>query len=127
MSEYLSTEHFLPAVGQGVLAVETRSNDNEVAKIVGLLNHLSTWQSVTAERVFLGALGGGCRAPIAALGAVNGAVLRLEGMVADVSRKKILHSSEEGSNTAPEELGIRLAHKLLAMGAEEFLAEAGRR
>ncbi len=127
VSEYLPTEHFLPAVGQGALAIETRLYDKEVAKIVVPLNHLPTWQSITAERAFLSALGGGCRAPIAALGAVNGAVLRLEGMVADVSRKKVLHSSEEGSNTAPEELGMRLAHKLLAMGAEEFLAEAGRR
>jgi len=58
------------------------------------------------------------------LGTVNGNTLRLEGMVADVSRRKILHSSAEGDNTAPEELGARLAQELLAMGAAEFLAEA---
>ncbi len=127
VSEYLPTEHFLPAVGQGVLAVETRSNDNEVAKIVGPLNHLPTWQSITAERAFLSTLGGGCRAPIAALGIVNGTVFKLEGMVADVRRKKILHHSEEGSAAASEELGVRLAQKLLTMGAEEFLAEARKR
>ena len=127
ISEYLSTEHFLPAVGQGALAIETRLDDSEIAKIVVPLNHLSTWQSITAERAFLSTLGGGCRAPIAALGTVNGTVLRLEGMVADVGRKMTLFSAEEGSNTAPEELGVRLAQKLLRMGASEFIAEAGRR
>ncbi len=127
VSEYLPTKHFLPAVGQGALAIETRLDDSEVAKIVVPLNHLSTWQSITAERAFLSTLGGGCRAPIAALGTVNGTVLRLEGMVADVGRKMTLFSAEEGSNTTPEELGVRLAQKLLRMGASEFIAEAGRR
>ena len=124
ISEYLSTEHFLPAVGQGALAIEIRSDDRGVAEIVAPLNHLPTRQSVTAERAFLSALGGGCRAPIAALGTVNGTVLRLEGMVADFRKTKLLCSSEEGGATAPEELGAKLAQKLLAMGAGEFLTEA---
>ncbi len=127
VNEYLPTEQFLPAVGQGVLAIETRFDDKEVAKIVIPLNHLPTWQNITAERSFLSALGGGCRAPIAALGAVSGHILRLEGMVADARKRKILRSSEEGSDTAPEELGVGLAQKLLAMGANEFLAEARKR
>jgi len=127
ISEYLPPKHFLPAVGQGALAIETCSDANEVARIVAPLNHLPTWQSITAERAFLNALGGGCRAPIAALGTVNGPVLKLEGMVADVGRKIILFHTEEGSNTAPEELGVRLAQKLLAMGADTFLAEVGKR
>ncbi len=122
--EYLSIEHFLPAVGQGALGIEARLDDKDVARIILSLNHLPTWQSITAERAFLSALGGGCRAPIAALGTVDGATLRLEGMVADVGGKKILPGSEEGSATVAEELGVRLAQKLLAMGAEEFLAEA---
>jgi hydroxymethylbilane synthase len=93
---------------------------------VAPLNHRPTWQSITAERAFLSALGGGCRAPIAALGTVNGISLKLEGMVADVRGKKILRSSEEGSTTSPEELGISLAQKLLAMGAAEFIDEMKR-
>ena len=127
VSEYLSTEHFLPAVGQGTLSIETRLNDGEVVNIVIPLNHLPTWQSITAERAFLSALGGGCRAPIAALGTVSGATLRLEGMVGDVRKRKILQSSEEGSTVAPAELGVRLAQKLLALGADEFLAEVRER
>jgi len=127
VSEYLSTKHFLPAVGQGTLAIETRLNDREVDNLVIPLNHLPTWQSITAERAFLSALGGGCRAPIAALGIINGTTLRLEGMVGDVGKREILQSSEEGSTAAPAELGVSLAQKLLALGADEFLAEVGKR
>ncbi len=123
--EYLPTEHFLPSVGQGALAIETRSDDKEVVEIVLPLNCPTARQSTSAERAFLSALGGGCRAPIAALGVVNGTILRLEGMVADVRKRKIMHSSEEGTAAAPEELGISLAQKLLLMGAGKFLAEAG--
>ena len=124
INEYLPIEHYLPAIGQGALAIETRSGDKEINRIIAPLNHLTTWQSIIAERAFLRALGGGCRAPIAALGIVNGSDIRLEGMVADVKGKKILHSSGEGNNSEGEEIGIRLAQKLFDMGAKEFLVEA---
>ena len=127
VSEYLPTEKFLPAVGQGALAIEIRLDDEEMAKIAVTLNHLPTWQCTTAERAFLSAMGGGCRAPMAALGAVSGDILQLEGMVAEVSKGKMLRFSEEGSATAPQELGRSLAQKLLAMGAGEFIAEAAKR
>ncbi len=124
ITEYLPLEHFLPAVGQGALAIEIRLGDEESAELILPINHLPTWQGTTAERAFLSTLGGGCRAPIAALGTVNGTALELKGMVADASGKKILHASEEGSAMTPEEVGIRLAKKMLAMGASEFITEA---
>ncbi len=120
ISEYLPLEHFVPAVGQGTLVIETRLGDEEIAGLISSLNHLSTWQSITAERAFLSAMGGGCRAPIAALGTVNSDTLKLEGMVADASGKKMLRAVEEGSTMLPEELGVRLAQR---MGAAEFITE----
>ncbi len=123
ISEYLSLERFLPAVGQGALAIEARLGDEEIARLISPINHLPTWQGVTAERAFLSALGGGCRAPIAALGTVDGDILKLKGMVAEASGRKILHSSEEGSAKSPEEVGVRLAQKMLGMGASSFIAE----
>ncbi len=124
ISEYLSLEHFLPAVGQGALGIEMRLGDEEMAELVSQINHRPTWQSVTAERAFLSALGGGCRAPIAALGTVVNNILRLEGMVADVTGKKILRASEKGSTMNPEEVGIGLAQKMLSMGATKFITKA---
>ena len=126
ISEYLPLEHFLPAVGQGALVVETRLDDTEVTELISSTNHLPSWQSVTAERAFLSAMGGGCRTPIAALGTVNGDTLKLEGMVADTEGKKVLYASEEGDAMSLEEVGVRLAQKLLGMGASDFVAEVSR-
>jgi hydroxymethylbilane synthase len=123
ITEYLPLEYFLPAVGQGALVIEARAGDKGTAELVLPINHLPTWQSVTAERAFLRALGGGCRAPIAALGIMDDTSLRLDGMVADVNGARILHASEQGSAMSPEEVGERLAQKILAMGASEFIAD----
>jgi hydroxymethylbilane synthase len=123
ITEYLPLPQFLPAAGQGALAVETRLNDKEMVALISPLNHLPTWQSTLAERAFLRAMGGGCRTPIAALGTImNGSTLKLEGMVAVPDGRKMLHASVEGSITSPEEVGARLAKKMLAMGASEFIA-----
>jgi len=124
ITEYLPLEYFLPAVGQGALVIEARTDDKEVTELLALINHPPAWQSVTAERAFLEALGGGCRAPIAALGTVKNGTLKLEGMVADVRTRKIIQTSVEDSALSSEELGARLAKKLLAMGGDEFIAEA---
>jgi hydroxymethylbilane synthase len=124
ISEYLPLEYFLPAVGQGALAIEVRSDDRELIELLAPLNHIPTWQCITAERTFLEALGGGCRAPIAALGVVENSELKLEGMVADIISRKIVRASMVDSDPSSGDLGTRLAKKLLAMGADEFIAEA---
>jgi hydroxymethylbilane synthase len=121
ITEYLPLEYFLPPAGQGALGIEIRANDEEIGELVSPLNHQPTWQSVVAERTFLSALGGGCRAPIATLGTINGNTLKLMGMVSDASGKKILRASGEGSATTPEQLGIRLARKMLKIGASKFI------
>ncbi len=127
ITEYLPLEHFLPAVGQGTLVVEARLDDEEIAELISPLNHIPAWQSVMAERAFLRALGGGCRAPIAALGTVNNPALKLEGMIASPDGRRTLRASEEGSAMSPEKVGAHLARKMLAMGASEFIVEATRR
>jgi hydroxymethylbilane synthase len=124
ITEYLPLEHFLPAVGQGALVVEARVDDVDIATLVSPLNHLTSWQGITAERALLHALGGGCRAPVAALGTVSGNTLRLEGMVASISGQKILRASEEGSAASAEEIGAKLAERMKGMGAAEIIAEA---
>lgn len=121
VTEYLSMEHFLPSAGQGALGIQVRSDDSEVTKLVSLINHEPTWRCVTAERTFLRSMGGGCRAPIAALCTPDGDVLRLRGMVADVRGITILHASEEGRCTEPEEVGTKLAHRMAEMGASTLL------
>ncbi|MDO8568019.1 MAG: hydroxymethylbilane synthase [Dehalococcoidales bacterium] len=122
ITEYLPMKDFLPAVGQGALAIEGRL-DEDIAALVAPLKHLSTWQAVLAERAYLRALGGGCRAPIAALGTVEGNMLKLEGMVAGDDVSKVLRNIEVGTVDRPEEVGTRLAERMLSMGASQFIAE----
>ena len=95
-----------------------------IAELVSVLNHHPTQCSVVAERAFLRALGGGCRAPIAALGTLNSDTLRLDGMVAGTTGQSIISSSEEGNISGPEQVGVRLAQKILAMGASQLIREA---
>jgi hydroxymethylbilane synthase len=123
ITEYLPLEHFLPAVGQGALGIEIRSGDKQVAELVSVVSHRPTWCSVVSERAFLRALGGGCRAPIAALGTVDGDTLRLEGMVAGSGGQSMVRGSEEGDISGPEEVGTKLAQKMLEMGAMQIIAE----
>ncbi len=123
ISEYLPLENFLPSVGQGALGLETREGDLDAAELVGPLNHLATWQSVTAERAFLLKLGGGCRAPIAALGTVTQNILKLRGMIASLNGEKVLYDIIEGSSASAEKLGSQLAQRMLEAGAAKFIDE----
>ena len=121
ISDYFPPEHFVPAVGQGALGIEIRSGDDYISELVALINHEPTWQCITAERTLLHTLGGGCRAPIAALGMVTDGVLRLRGMVAGRNCSDILYHMIEGSCSAPEEAGSRLAGQMLEKGAVDLI------
>jgi len=121
ISEHLPIEHFTPAVGQGALGIEIRSEDREVLSLVLKISHKPTWQAVTAERAFLQELGGGCRAPIAALGTISAETLRLAGMVAGAEGVHIIRATEEGYASHPEQVGKRLAQKMVEMGASSLI------
>lgn len=120
ITEHLPLDKFLPAAGQGALAIEGRQSDIELKTLIVAINHQPTWQSVLAERSFLRVLGGGCRAPIAALATVDGNTLKLEGMVA--GENKVLRDIISGNTDEAEKLGAQLAQKMLGMGAAEFIA-----
>ena len=124
ITEYLDPKHFVPSGGQGALGIEIRAEDGAAAELVLPLNHEPTWQSTVAERTFLKALGGGCRAPVAAWGEVAGNVLRLRGMVASIHGNHALYATAEGIATMPEEVGNRLAQQMLERGAAALIAEA---
>jgi hydroxymethylbilane synthase len=112
-------------VGQGALGIEARSEDKEVWTLLSKINDQTTWQAITAERIFLQALGGGCRAPIAALGVVSDNTLKLTGMVADVDGAHILRATEQGKASAAEQVGRRLARKMVEMGALALITATG--
>ena len=123
ITEYLPPESFLPAVGQGALAIEARKGDRIIEEYVTVLNHLPTWQAVTAERAFLHAVEGGCRAPVAALATVHGQILKITAMVADKAGTKIIKQSLEGDARRAESQGVKLAQMMIDAGAASLIDE----
>ncbi len=121
VSEYLDPRVFLPAVGQGALAVVCRADDAETRALLRPLHHLPTAAATTAERAFLSALEGGCQVPIGALGTVEGEILTLHGLVAGIDGGTILRAEEAGRVEEAESLGRRLADDLLEAGAGGLL------
>jgi hydroxymethylbilane synthase len=123
ISDILPFDLMLPAVGQGALAVETRSDDDPVIGIIGTLQHKPTAYAVTAERALLRELEGGCQIPIGALGTIIGETLRLDAVVGSLDGKKIIRASKTGTITGTERTGIELAKELLKQGARDILEE----
>jgi hydroxymethylbilane synthase len=116
----LSPETMCPAVGQGALAVETRT-EGPARDACAALDHAASRVAVAAERAFLRALGGGCQLPIGAHAAVEGESLRLQGLVIAPDGSQCVAGDRTGSVRAPDELGAALAADLLARGARELL------
>ncbi len=124
ISQPISKEICLPAIGQGALGLETRIADDEVNQCLSILDHGPTHQSIRAERAFLRRLGGGCQVPIAALGTVSdGGMLILRGLVGSLDGRKLIKGTVEGEMGKAVELGIALAEDLLSRGANEILRE----
>ncbi len=117
----LDFEEMLPAVGQGALAVETRSDDPDSAAVLAPLHDPATACAVEAERAFLRGLGGGCQAPIAAVAEVSGDRLLLRGLVGDPEGRRVVRHRLEGDAADPEAAGAALAEVLLAQGAAELV------
>jgi len=122
ISEYLPFDISLPAPGQGALAVEVRTEDGEMREIAARLNHPPSRAAAEAERAFLSAMGGGCLAPIGAVGVVEGEDLILRGMVASVEGRRILREKVCGAAAEPVRVGEELAGRLFSMGAQEILS-----
>ncbi len=128
ITEAVSEDVCLPAVGQGALGIECREDDADVRALLGLLNDSDTERTVAAERTFLGALNGGCQIPIGAHAVIRSRdggelVMELTGMVGSPDGETILKEMRVGRD--PEALGLEVAQALREMGADEILAEIG--
>jgi hydroxymethylbilane synthase len=122
----LDPEVCLPAVGQGILAVETRDGDGRVSGLVAVLDDGDARACAIAERTVLSGLGGGCQVPMGALAEVgeNGK-LRLRAAVASRDGARIIRVEMHGNADAAQELGETAARALLDQGAGEALLSCG--
>jgi hydroxymethylbilane synthase len=121
ISDIIPPEISLPAVGQGALGVEMRSDDEEAQILFQPLTCVETQAAVTAERSFLACLQGGCQVPIAAWAIVDDGRLCLRGMISDIDGLTLLQGERWGVLHAPEQVGVALAEELLQRGGEAIL------
>ncbi len=106
---------FLPSPGQGALALEVRKADEESIGMARTLNHQPTYTCVTAERVFLQGLGGGCRTAVGAYAELaNSKILVLVGCLLSYDGRQALRGETEGPAANPAGIGMRLARDIIA-------------
>ncbi|MBI5492482.1 MAG: hydroxymethylbilane synthase [Deltaproteobacteria bacterium] len=123
ITELLAPEVSLPAIGQGALGIETRTDDEYVNDLVAFFDHPETSYAVRGERALLKRLEGGCQVPIAAYGQLNGETIKITGLVASPDGKTFVKEVISGHRDKAEQLGVELAEKLLKMGAYDILKE----
>ena len=126
ITETLSPEVFLPAVGQGAIAVECRLKDTEAAELVGGLDDAESRTAIIAERALLSALHGGCQVPLGAWARIERGELVMEACVCSVDGVQYV---KQRATSAPEqaaELGGQMANLLMEAGAQSILEEVSR-
>ncbi len=121
ITEIISEDLMLSAVGQGSIAIEISSERKDIRELLSAINHPTTELAVRAERALLRRLEGGCQIPIGALGTVEEGQVTLKGIVASLDGRRVIKAEALGEN--PEDLGNLVAEKLIAQGALAILEE----
>ncbi|HRH92035.1 MAG TPA: hydroxymethylbilane synthase [Agitococcus sp.] len=118
-----SLTQLLPAVGQGAVGIEARSNDTELLALLAPLHHLPTALCVHAERAMNRRLQGGCQVPIAGFATLDNQQLILNALVGSLDGQSVLRYQAQTTDLSTiEQLGENVADGLLAQGADKILA-----
>ena len=119
ITEVLDTERFLPAVGQGIVGLTCRADDDERAGLLGrTIRDEQAWSSAMAERAFLRAMKGGCNAPVGGHATVTDGLLSLSGRVLALDGRETIEGRVEGKTSDAEALGLQLASSISAAVAD---------
>lgn len=118
----ISSEDSLPAVGQGALGIECRTDRSDLVALLAPLHHPHTAACVLAERAMSRALNGSCQVPLGGFAEVQDGQLRMRGFVANPDGSDLMRAEQVGSLDAPEALGDAIAQALRAQGADKILA-----
>jgi hydroxymethylbilane synthase len=120
---YIPTEQMVSAVGQGAIGIEIRESDEFMTDVMDKIGDGPTMLCVTAERVVMNELEGGCQVPIGAYAQLDGDTLVMDAVVGSVAGDRILRAHLEGPASQPIELGEKIVAELLELGADAILAE----
>lgn len=121
--QFIEPELSLPAGGQGAVGIECRMADTDTLALLKPLHHRDTADRVTAERAMNRRLEGGCQVPIGCYAELDGDTLWLRGLVGQPNGEVVLQDEIRGPRSEAENLGVTLAERLLAAGADRILAE----
>jgi hydroxymethylbilane synthase len=121
ITESLDTAISLPAIGQGAIGIECRSDDDEVNSLLSSLHDYETGVCVAAERAMNSRLNGGCQVPIAGFAQLRDGLLFMRGLVGDPDGSVLYQSELTGDVDQAEAIGKAVAEKLLAQGADRIL------
>jgi hydroxymethylbilane synthase len=121
IKQAIEPEECLPAIAQGVLGIEIRSDDTRTRELIASLAHAETTIRVTAERAFNLTLNGGCQVPVAGFALLENDDLYLRGLVGEPDGSRILRGEIRGKAEQAHQLGVQLAENLLARGADRIL------
>jgi hydroxymethylbilane synthase len=126
ITETMSPEVFLPAVGQGAIAVECRLKDTEAAELVGGLDDTESRTAIIAERALLSALHGGCQVPLGAWARFERGELVMEACVCSIDGVQYIKQRATAAPEQAAELGGHMAALLMEAGAQSILEEVSR-
>jgi hydroxymethylbilane synthase len=121
-SSIFSVDEFLPAVGQGIVAIETRTRDEATRAVLASVDHAETATALTAERAFLAVLDGSCRTPIAGHATVAAGRLRLRGLIAKPDGSAAFECMREGAIAEAVALGRGAGSELKRRAGADFLS-----
>ncbi len=120
ISSVVETETMLPAVAQGAVGIEIRTEDEDTAELIAPLNHEATALCVAAERAFLARLEGSCRTPIGGLAQLDGNLVRFRGQILTVDGATTHSAAREGSPASAVQIADDVGRELLDRAGPEF-------
>jgi hydroxymethylbilane synthase len=120
---YFSEEEIVPAVGQGIIALECRESDNTVRQILSGFDDKNAAAAAIAERALMHELEGGCQVPIGAIGSIAGETLTLSAFLGSLDGARTVRLKHSGPIDQAAAVGIELAHNLLGSGGDAILSE----
>jgi len=122
-SGVLEIDEFLPAAGQGAIAIETRADDAEARSLAAAIGDTDTAVALAAERAFLAALGGSCRTPIAGHACLDGETVTFHGLVAKTDGSEAIEVFRQGQRADAGALGADAGHDIKARAGARFFVE----
>lgn len=125
ISDFLTTSMCLPAIGQGAIGIECRSDDEKIQALISPLHDTETACCIKAERAINERLSGGCQVPIAGFAEINDKRIRLRGLIGYPDGSAIFRSEARGDIADAAKLGFHVAEDLLSQGAGKILKALG--